>query len=87
MLELTGTITKIEAPFKTKKGNIIQSISLRREKRVFVYPEIHNNIELLNGISIGDDVQIEYELYGKEKSTLENKVHFHTIVVKNIKKL
>lgn len=84
---LVGKVTRIDEPFYSRKGKPIQEIALKRSSRVYVYPQVHNNPKLLEGIKVGDTVKINYELYGKERSKEESRLHFHTIVINEIEKI
>ena len=87
MTQITGIITDIQAPITTKKGTPIQIISVRKNNHSYIYPQIHWNLDILEGFSIGDEVLIDFTIFGKEIESKNKKVQFHTVVIDKIKKL
>lgn len=86
MNTLTGTIERIDKPFKTKRGTVIQILKFRQNNSIYIYPQIHKNIEILNGFKEGDEVIIEYDLFGNEKQTENGLVQFCAIRICSIEK-
>lgn len=87
MEQLTGVISEIHNPITTKKGTLIQPITIQKFDNSFIYPQVHRRLELLDGFTEGDKVLIEYTLFGNEKKTEQKRVHFTTIVIDKIIKL
>lgn len=86
MNKIIGTIERIDKPFKTKRGTEIQVLKFRQKNSVVIYPQIHKNLELLNGFDVGDEVVIEYDLFGNEKETAKGPVYFSAIRIISMEK-
>lgn len=86
MCTIIGTIERIDEPFKTKRGTLIQILKFRQKNSVYIYPQIHKDISIMDGIKVGDDVSMEYDLFGNEKETNGRLVQFCSIRIRNIEK-
>lgn len=86
MCIVIGTIERIDKPFKTNRGTLIQILKFRQKNSVYIYPQIHKNIEIMDGINEGDNVIMECDLFGNEKFTNGKLVQFNAIRIRSIEK-
>lgn len=86
MCTITGTIDRIDKPFKTKKGTVIQILKFKQKNSIYIFPQVHKNIELLDGYQEGDYVNIEVDLFGNEKLLKGRLVQFCAIRIRSIEK-
>ena len=68
-MTLKGEIVGISTPFSWGKDRS-QILKIRRSKGVFAKAELLNNLNLLNGFKVGDNVEITYNLKSAYRRTV-----------------
>ena len=94
MLKIIGNVKKIKDKITTPKGTLIQTIGVKiMGEDTWVFPQAHHYPEIvLEGIEIGDDVVIYFEIFGVEKNyenddNTKKTFYHHNMIIKKINKI